>query len=221
MEEDKVIDHIRGLFKIGKLEPGDRLPAERRLAEQLGVSRSHVRSAYQKLEFYGIAKTYPQSGTVLAQHSVQALTSQFAGLMQVQEFDFASLLHVRNLLEVEAIKLAIKHATDEDIENIKEALGKTIDLSATESRNEQDFQYHHSIARASHNPVISSLLLVITPDTLDYYRRHQLCSVPNEQVNNEHIALFEAIAAKDEKKALRVLKDHFKGITEFAKSLKK
>ena len=50
MNEDTVIEYIRSLFESGKLEPGDRLPAERKIAEQLGVSRTHVRSAYQKLE---------------------------------------------------------------------------------------------------------------------------------------------------------------------------
>ena len=48
---DTVINHIRTLLDSGRLFPGDRLPAERKMSEQLGVSRAHVRTAFQKLEF--------------------------------------------------------------------------------------------------------------------------------------------------------------------------
>ena len=94
---DTVIRHIRSLLDSGRLFPGDRLPAERKIAEQLGVSRANVRTALQKLEFYGIVKTYPQSGTVVAQHTVQ-------------------------VLEVEAIRLCAMNRTEEDIESIRQAL---------------------------------------------------------------------------------------------------
>ena len=63
---DKIINQIRTLIISGELKPGDKLPPERRLAEKFGVSRGPVREAIQKLEFYGILKTQPQSGTLVA-----------------------------------------------------------------------------------------------------------------------------------------------------------
>ena len=51
------------------------MPAERRLAEMLGVGRAHVRTAFQKLEFYGIVQTFPQSGTVVAHEKMHASTA--------------------------------------------------------------------------------------------------------------------------------------------------
>ena len=56
-EVSDVIDYVRGLLDSGRIQPGDRLPAERKLAEQLGVGRAQVRTAFQKLEFYGIVQT--------------------------------------------------------------------------------------------------------------------------------------------------------------------
>ena len=57
-----IIRQIRNLISSGQLKSGDRLPPERKLAEKLGVGRSHIRDAIRKLEFYGILKTLPQSG---------------------------------------------------------------------------------------------------------------------------------------------------------------
>ncbi|MEL6627817.1 MAG: GntR family transcriptional regulator, partial [Bacteroidota bacterium] len=70
---DKIMNQIKGLITSGQLKPGDKLPPERQLAEKLGVGRSHVRDAIRKLEFYGILKTLPQSGTKVAGIGITAL----------------------------------------------------------------------------------------------------------------------------------------------------
>jgi len=62
---DQIIRQIKELITSGQLNPGDRLPPERKLCEKLGVGRTHLRDALKKLEFYGILKTHPQSGTCL------------------------------------------------------------------------------------------------------------------------------------------------------------
>ncbi|MDD5186305.1 MAG: GntR family transcriptional regulator, partial [Paludibacter sp.] len=63
--EDIVISKIKELISSGVLKPGDKLPAERTLALDLGVGRTQIREALHKLEFYGIIKTLPQSGSVI------------------------------------------------------------------------------------------------------------------------------------------------------------
>ena len=62
---DKVISKIKELIISGVLKPGDKLPAERKMAIEFGFGRTHVREALHKLEFYGIIKTLPQSGSVV------------------------------------------------------------------------------------------------------------------------------------------------------------
>ncbi|NJO68789.1 MAG: FadR family transcriptional regulator [Bacteroidetes bacterium] len=63
---DIIIRQIRELISSGIIKPGDRLPAERELAERFGIGRGYIREALKKLEFYGIVKTLPQSGTMVA-----------------------------------------------------------------------------------------------------------------------------------------------------------
>ena len=91
---DTVLKYIKEELYSGRLHPGERLPAERKLAERLGVGRAHVRAAFQKLEFYGIVQTFPQSGTVVAQEKMQVLERMMTDALQIERYDFASLLLV-------------------------------------------------------------------------------------------------------------------------------
>ena len=70
---DIIIRSIRQHLLNGEMKPGDRLPAERKLAEEYGVSRNYVREALKALEGYGIVETRPQSGTFIVGLDVNAL----------------------------------------------------------------------------------------------------------------------------------------------------
>ena len=216
-QQDIVIEHVRNLLETGKLSAGDKLPAERRLAEELGISRVNVRAAYQKLEIYGVAETYPQSGTVIKEFNHKVLTSQMAGIVKLDRYDFMSLVHVRLILELEAVKLAVKNATEGDIANIQEACRDACTFQTDEERSSKDFAFHQAVARASHNPVIASLLLVITPDVITYFKRHRLCSGRVAKSNEEHQMICNAIAARDAREASRVLRLHLHDIVAFSK----
>ncbi len=215
---DIVLKHIKDLLYSGRLEPGERLPAERRLAAQLNVSRAHVRTAFQKLEFYGIVKTYPQSGTVVAQEKMQVLESLITDALKIDRYDFSSLVYVRVLLEMEAVKLCSRNRTDEDLTNIETALAECESFFHTDQRVNKDFAYHQAIAQGGHNPVIASLLLIITPDVLRYYQKYKVCSVPSEEVFFEHRELLRFIREHNEEGAAEMIRRHLKSLTEFSRS---
>ncbi|MEG1622937.1 MAG: FCD domain-containing protein [Alistipes sp.] len=211
-----VLKYIKELLSSGKLEAGAYLPAERRLAMQLGVGRAHVRTAIQKLEFYGIVRTYPQSGTVVAQEKMQVLERMLTDALQIDRYDFASLVYVRVLLEEEAVKLCAQCRTDEDIVAMERALAECEALFQTDERVRSDFSYHQAIARGAHNPVIASLLLVITPDVLKYYHRYRVCAVPTEEVIFEHRELLRCIKEQDQTAAVTVLRQHLSSLLAFS-----
>lgn len=116
---DKIIMQIRSLITSGQLNPGDRLPPERKLAEKFGVGRSVVRDAIRKLEFYGIVKTQPQSGTVIAGMGIVALEGLITDVLNIEETDFHSLVETRILLEVNAAGRAAERRTADDIVNLR------------------------------------------------------------------------------------------------------
>lgn len=213
---ETVLKYIKDQLYSGLLQPGERLPAERRLAEKLGVGRAHVRAAFQKLEFYGIVQTFPQSGTVVAQEKMQVLERMITDALQIEQYDFASLVYVRELLEIEAVKLCARNRTEEDLVAIEGALKECEEKFYTDERVSKDFAYHQALARGAHNPVIASLLLVITPDVLRYYQRYRVCSVPSEEVCFEHRELLRCVREQDEEGAAEMLRRHLKSLREFA-----
>ena len=159
-----VIEHIKKQIAERQILPGERLPSERKLSELLKVSRSHVREALQKMELYGIVKTYPQSGTVVSEFSKDQLDTMITDALKISKYDFSSLVYVRVLLEIEVCKLCASNRTKEDLENIEKTLIELEEKFDTELRVEKDFAFHQAIAQGGHNPVC---LLYTSPSPRD------------------------------------------------------
>ncbi len=220
-EVEKVLNYVKDQLYSDRLTSGDRLPAERRLSETLGVSRAHVRVAYQKLEFYGLVKTYPQSGTIVTQMKPQQIESLFRDMLKIDRYDFSSLVDVRLLLELEAARLAAINRDEADLLSMKSAMEKCEECFGTEQQVPRDFEFHQAVARAAHNSVMSSLLLIITPDVLKYFQKYKVCSVPREDVLREHRELYDCIQNGDSEGAMSVVRHHLSTLLEFSQTHKK
>lgn len=218
---DKIIRQIRHLISTGQISPGDRLPAERKLAEKIGVSRGHVRDALQKLEFYGILKTLPQSGTIVAGMGIAALEGLITDVLQIEEHDFASLVDTRVVLEIRAVQLAAKHRTSEDLIVISQALqAYEKKLKTGQSAVEEDLLFHLKIAEAGRNAVLKSLMLVITPDIVASYRKYKVCDGEVElKTLHEHQEILHQIQRQDAEAASDAMRKHLQGVVDFSQTL--
>src|SRR5215217_8950356 len=112
---DVIIKQMKELLITGQLKPGDKLPPERKLSEKFGVGRTHVRDAIRRLEFYGILKTRPQSGTFVAAIGISALESMIADILKIDSYSFLSLVETRVMLELSSIQMACERHSDEDL----------------------------------------------------------------------------------------------------------
>jgi GntR family transcriptional repressor for pyruvate dehydrogenase complex len=218
---DLIIRQIKELITSGVLKPGDKLPSERKLSESFGVGRTSVRDAVKKLEFFGILKTLPQSGTIVAGHEIQMLENLIGDVLRMEHFDFYSLAEVRVLLEMKAANLCAKRRSEEDLVCLKAAIEeyeqKVLEKTAT---FKDDFKIHQKIAKGSGNQVLESLLLIITPDLMTYYHTHDFCKRDYERPLKEHWELYHYIEAQDASKAALLMKKHLKNLLEFAKERK-
>ena len=219
---DKIIRQIRELITSGQLSPGDKLPPERKLAERLGVGRSNVRDAIKKLEFYGILKTLPQSGTIVAGMGITALEGLISDVLKIENSDFASLVETRVLLETESAKLAALRRTDQDIKDIKEALeAYSNKVKANEQAVEEDLMFHLKIAEASKNAVLKSLMLIITPDIINNFIQLEVCKDDRISIAlGEHEVILKHIIAKEPEKAAEAMRIHLKDVSEYSLKLK-
>ncbi len=219
---DKIIGQIRGLISSGQLNPGDRLPSERKLAEKLGVGRTHVRDAIAKLEFYGILKTLPQSGSIVEGIGITALEGLITDVLKLEESEFVDLVETRTLLETQAARIAAQRRTTEDIINMKSAL----DAYEAKVRNglpavEEDLLFHLTIAEAGRNTVLKSLMLIITPDIVKNFTKLDVCKDGRFYRSlEEHKVILEFIVNQKPELAAKAMEEHLQDVTDYSKTLK-
>ena len=215
---DKIIRQIRSLITSGQLKPGDKLPPERKLAEKFAVGRSVVREAIQKLDFYGIVKTQPQSGTVIAGMGIVALEGLITDVLNIEETDFASLVETRVLLEVNAAGKAAQRRTADDIIALQNALtAYEQKVAQGNSAVEEDLLFHLKIAEASRNTVLKSLMLIITPDIVKNFTKLNVCSdSETKQTIQQHRDILNHIIDQDAKSAEAAMKAHLQDIIQFS-----
>ena len=219
---DKIIKQIRSLITSGQLEPGDRLPPERKLAERLGVGRSQVREALRKLEFYGILRTLPQSGTVVAGLGITALEGLISDVLKMENSDFASLVETRVLLETHAASLAAQRRSSEDIADMQQALEAYEEkVKRGEQAVEEDLMFHLKIAEASKNSVLKSLMLIIIPDIINSFLQLDVCKDGRfYKALEEHQVILQHIIDQQPEAASEAMRMHLKDVLEYSSSLK-
>lgn len=214
---DVVISKIKEMINSGLLKPGDRLPAERKLAQDFNFGRLQIREALHKLEFYGIIKTLPQSGSVINGLDITTLDGLISDVLNLQNYDFFSLVETRFVLEVNVIKLCAERCTENDIEAIEKAHENFIKFYDTPLKVSHDFAFHRAIAEGCHNPVFKAMLLIVIPDILKIYQLDRICAT-NPAVIQEHKDMLDAIKSRNGELAAKLMGEHLQGVVDFAKS---
>jgi GntR family transcriptional repressor for pyruvate dehydrogenase complex len=206
-----LLDRLGDLIAGGALAPGDRMPSERRLAERYGVSRGYVRKALKKLEFYGIIRTRPQSGTVVAGLGGKALAGLIRSIRAIDEHeDAGELMEMRAVLEVHAARMAARRGSKRQLEEIRGAEQEFEERARRGARAlEEDHLFHLAIARACANDVAVSLISLLTPEIIAMNRdfleadpRRFDCTI------KEHRDIVRALLARDEAGSARAMGRH-------------
>jgi len=194
-----IISKLRDYIEYKNLEPGDKLPSERMLSERFEVSRSNIREAIQKLEFFGILKSRPQSGTFIANIGRVAMSGMLDDILRLEDPSFKSLVETRILLELKTVRLAALRRTEEDLEKIGAALeAYNAKVLKGQEAVEEDLLFHLAIAKASKNSTMNTFMLIITPEIITNFNKHHVCDA-NLSVKGikEHEEIFEAIKEQD------------------------
>ncbi len=215
-----IISKIRDLINYKNLEPGEKLPSERMLSEKFDVSRSSIREAIQKLEFYGLLKSIPQSGTFVANIGTIGMNGMIDGILSLKDPDFKSLVQTRILLELETARLAATTRNKKDLEQIKEALDAFNEkVLKGEDAVQEDLLFHLAIAQASGNSTLNSLMLIITPEIITNFEKYHVCDKNQAFLGiQEHTNIYEAIKNKKPQVAKQKMKDHFKMLYQYCYS---
>jgi GntR family transcriptional repressor for pyruvate dehydrogenase complex len=163
-----VLSHLRDQIVSGQLKAGTKLPSERTLCQTLGVSRGYVRKALAKLEHYGLIRTLPQRGTIVAGLGTKAISGLIASIGSLDEdFGPVELFEIRALLETFAARKAAERAGADDITEILRWHSEfRLRADSGQRGLEEDHLFHLAIARASGNPVCLALTSYFTPQII-------------------------------------------------------
>lgn len=159
------ISRFENLILSGKLSIGQKLPSERELALQLGVSRPVVHEGLVDLASKGLITLTPRIGTVVNDYRTEGSLTMLSSLFnyhdgQLEPGILGSVLDMRMLFERETAKLAAIHRTDDHLTRFEQILKieEELDIHDTAAVTETDFAFHHLIAMASGNMIYPLLL---------------------------------------------------------------
>ena len=212
---DTICQKIRDMLAAGTLKPGDKLPAERQLAEQLGVGRSALREALRTLEASGVLvlKKGAYGGAFVREGDPSRVALVIQDLLYLGSISIDNLTEARLLLQDIIVRLACQRATTADLA----ALDKNVDLtekltkeSRFNERLEASVQFYQLLAAAAHNPVLSITVEAMAIILLRVLRilRSNGVSKPQTNLVAKRRAFMERLRARDADAAATELKAH-------------
>jgi GntR family transcriptional repressor for pyruvate dehydrogenase complex len=213
-----IAEQILHLIKSGVYEPASKLPPERIIAEQMQVGRPSVREAISALHIAGILESRPGDGTYVAlSPPIDFPVDNALSVLEESDSPF-EVLQARKAMEIGVIYLAIKTATDKDIQRIKAAWQQK--RANARQGNYAEFirlgrEFHRTIAEATGSRAIVSLtegLLKMTHQSLWVHMREQFYRQDTSRLEpmiKLHDDIVKAIENRDSKKAIQLIEAHY------------
>jgi GntR family transcriptional repressor for pyruvate dehydrogenase complex len=207
---DRVVSEIQNQIIEGKLAPGTKLPPERELTEQLGVSRTALREAVRMLVTKGLLVTRPGVGSFVKKVTSDQITGLLSMILgQAGGVNLDHLSQVRQILEVEIAQVAAREATEEDFARLDLVLR---DLSLAKEDPAEfsrlDAEFHSVLAEASHNPFLAVLLDSIRELIGNVRQMIQHYPKLVDVVIPDHLAIYECIKSRNPDGARQAMQRH-------------
>ena len=213
---EQIVQQIEDSVLNGSLKPGDQLPAERELAQRLGVSRTAVREAVKALREKGLVEAYSGRGTFITDGTSQAARQSFDLMVKIGQQEGAPYLaELRLILEPGIAALAATRVTDEDLAGLREAVA-VMDRAEKDPAAfiEADLDFHLALAEAAANPLILSLI-----DSIVGLLREQRIKIFNVEGGPQrgqfhHKRILDAMERRDAELARNAMRAHLEQVRD-------
>jgi DNA-binding FadR family transcriptional regulator len=203
---------IKGVFKAG-----DRLPSENELSRQFSVGRQTVREAMRLLELSGFLTVQRggSGGPVIRNTILDTLTRSFIDAIQMRSVSVQELTEARLGIETLALQYVMKNGD----EGLIAALRENIRAAKEKIRNkvqafDKNIYFHVLLAKASKNQVVVIMVEAIMALVADFLSRIPQTLEISRRVCEEHEAILDAVAERNEERVLTLMKAHLKGIND-------
>lgn len=200
------------------LGPGSRLPTERQLAVDLGVSRGDIRRALAALEADGLISREVGRGTFLRAAAAGDLSADLGRPSAGTDFAPADVMTIRRLLEPQAMPLVVIWATARDLGEMERCLAGGDAAASYEEFETWDLALHRCIMAAAHSPLLAALYEVIESarhaQVWGDLKRRSTSRQRRELYQADHRAIVEALGARDADAAIEAMRRHLARVAE-------
>ena len=202
-----VADHLRRLIHLGEVGPGDRLPAERELAEQLGVARISLREAIKLLRNDGYVQVRrgARGGTYVT--ALDQPLARWRARMRTESGEFDDIVDFRIGLETESARLAASRRGHADLDDLRTAIRDLEQAGDRTAFRLADSQFHDTLARAAGN---ARLRNAIESARAELFGTHDLLTFTNPIAESvrDHLAIYQAVVDRDPEGAAAAARAH-------------
>ena len=219
---DQVLDQLRELIFREEFKPGEQLIPERELAEALGVSRTSVRNAINKLVVMGLLEQKQGQGTFVKKPEKRP-RNPLEVAMQPQEASLEHLLEFRMGMECNAAYWAAMRAVDKDLRFLEKSITEMkVEVASGRLGTEADVAFHMAIAYATQNPIHVQLMRQFY-DFLFVGIKENLAHLYKdpkniEKILKQHTAISRAIGAHQPEQAFEAMHRHIAFVLDFFKA---
>ena len=206
-----IIDQIRSAIVSGRLEQGERLPPERALAEQFGVSRVTVRDALRALEAMGLidVRVGARGGAFVTVPTGSLVGQTMSDMMMMSAVTPEDIVEARLVVELGTVSLASARATDEDLARLRELCERArAELEARTYTRELSWEFHSLLAEAAHNAAIDGLTHSFRSTLSMHPVRAREGARAHAVTVDEHFRILEALERRDGAEARREIAAH-------------
>lgn len=216
---EEIVQQLRGLILRGSYAVGDKLPPERKLAEELGVNRASLREAIKSLEHMGLVKTRQGDGTrvldFMQTAGVELVSHLIPGDGTPNLDVLTDVLDFRRWFGREVARLSAERATEDDIQKLdaiaEQAANPALDLNEL---LKLDFEFYVALAQVGRNRVMQLLINTMRSAVLSYAPFFAQFNPPPPAVRKHHKDIIKAIAAKDGDGASKIADAYLRKGTE-------
>jgi GntR family transcriptional repressor for pyruvate dehydrogenase complex len=216
---EKIADKILGLIKARKLLPGDKLPPERELAKQMGVSRPSVREALRALSIMKVIDHRQGSGTYITSLKPNYLIEHLDFVFALDDSTYLDLLEARKVIEAGIAELAAQRITDLEIHELNKIQKHSIkSFDNNEEFLTSDLEIHNVICRASRNPILQRTMESLAK--LSIHSRHRTVQIDEvrSQTIIDHENIIKTMVARDFVAARQAMLDHLNHVEKGLKA---
>ncbi|HWR40114.1 MAG TPA: FadR/GntR family transcriptional regulator [Patescibacteria group bacterium] len=206
---DSVVAAMLTAIQNGRFTPGRKIPSERVLTQEFGVSRTALREAFQKLEQLGKITIRQGDGTYLNPPAPENIRDELCLAFDLGTAGMNQYLEARESLETAATRLAIERATPHEIEKLGRLLQEQEEqLNNTTAFAELDFKFHHTLMQTAKNKIILQFWLSIAP--LIREQQDRVAPIPGMNVRafKDHVKIVACISRNTPKQAQGLIQKH-------------